>query len=79
MAVDAAGNIYVADDKNHKIRIIRTDSTVGTFAGSGGEGFQNGTAGVAMFNDPIGVLVISADLIYVGDNENHLIRVITYE
>lgn len=75
--LDASGNIYVADDKNHKIRIIKTNNTVGTFAGSGIEGYLNGEGTVARFNDPTGIVVINSELVYVGDTENNRIRIIT--
>jgi hypothetical protein len=77
--VDANGNIYVADDKNHKTRIILTNNTVTTLAGSGTEGFLDGEADNAQFNDPVGILVISEELMYVGDSENHRVRIITRE
>jgi hypothetical protein len=77
--LDAAGNIYVADDKNHKIRVITTNNTVQTFAGSGVEGFQDGQANVARFNDPTGIRVVNSELMYVGDTENNRVRIITVE
>jgi sugar lactone lactonase YvrE len=76
---DISGNIYIADDKNHKIRIISTDNTVGTYAGNGTEGFLDGRVDEAQFNDPTGVLVIDGEFLYVADNENHRIRIITFE
>jgi len=77
--VDGSGNLYIADDKNHKIRIIRINNSVETLAGNGTEGFRNGMASEAMFDDPTGVKVINSELIYVGDTENNLIRVIRFE
>ncbi len=79
MDVDGSGNLYIADDKNHKIRIIRINNSVETLAGNGTEGFRNGMASEAMFDDPTGVKVINSELIYVGDTENNLIRVIRFE
>jgi len=77
--LDASGNMYIADSKNHKIRIITISNRVETLAGSGTEGFLDGLAGDAMFNDPTGIKVIHSELIYIGDTENNRIRVITFE
>jgi DNA-binding beta-propeller fold protein YncE len=77
--LDVSGNIYVADDKNHKIRIIKTNNTVETFAGSGIEAYLDGEGTVARFNDPTGIAVVNGELIYVGDTENNRIRIITME
>ncbi|MCK5277433.1 MAG: gluconolactonase, partial [Cyclobacteriaceae bacterium] len=77
--LDASGNLYIADDKNHKIRIIKTNNTVETFAGSGTEGFLDGLGSDAQFNDPVGITVVNSELMYVGDSENHRVRIITLE
>jgi len=77
--LDELGNLYIADGKNHKIRIITTSNTVETLAGSGTEGFLDGIAGDAMFNDPTGIKVINSERIYVGDTENNRVRVISFE
>ncbi|WP_295671361.1 NHL repeat-containing protein [uncultured Mucilaginibacter sp.] len=76
VAVDAAGNVYVADYHNNLIRKISTTAAVSTFAGST-EGFANGTGTYALFNQPTGVAVDGAGNIYVADNINHLIREIS--
>jgi sugar lactone lactonase YvrE len=77
VAVDSGGNVYVADKNNHRIRKITPAGVVSTFAGSGTEGFLNGTGTAAQFNHPIGVAVDSEGNVYVADTYNHRIRKIT--
>jgi sugar lactone lactonase YvrE len=78
VAVDSAGNVYVADNNNHTIRKITSGGVVTTLAGSAGAiGFANGTGSAARFNYPGGVAVDSAGNIYVADTYNHTIRQIT--
>lgn len=73
-AVDAAGNIIVADRDNHCIRRIAPDGTVSTIAGTGTAGFADGDNHAARFNQPLDVAVDAAGNIYVADNLNHRIR-----
>lgn len=77
IAVDAAGNIYVADSGNHRIRMISTGGVVSTLAGSGANGYADGTGAGAQFSYPQGVTVNNAGTVYVADTGNHRIRMIT--
>jgi hypothetical protein len=73
VAVDAAGNIYVADASNHKIRKVTAAGVVTTLAGSGSQGNANGVGGAATFNFPQGVATDGTN-VYVADTFNHVIR-----
>ena len=78
VAVDGAGNIYVADRGNHAIRKITADGAVTTLAGlAGSSGTTNGSGSAARFNTPTGVAVDGLGNVYVADFGNHAIRKIT--
>jgi len=77
VAVDSRGNVYVADNGNHRIRKITPAGVVSTFAGTGSAGHADGTGTEAQFNLPYGVAVDSSGNVYVGDLDNHRIRKIT--
>jgi len=76
VAVDANGNVYVADNGNNLIRKISSDGVVSTFAGSGVQVDHNGTGTAASFNGPRGIAVDVNGNVYVADNGN-LIRKIS--
>ncbi|MDR2209180.1 MAG: IPT/TIG domain-containing protein [Azoarcus sp.] len=77
IAIDAAGNLYVADGWNHRIQKITPTGEVSTFAGSGERGFADGEGNVARFSAPNGIAIDAAGNLYVGDSDNHRIRKIT--
>lgn len=72
--VDKFGNIYVADRNNHAIRKIDTQGNVSTVAGTGTAGYKDGPGETAQFDQPIDVAVDENGVLYVADNNNHLIR-----
>lgn len=77
VAVDAAGNIYVADYGNNLIRKISAAGLVSTLAGNGTQGLINAPGLLASFNQPTGIAVDAAGNVYVGDAGNDRIRKIT--
>ena len=77
VAVDAAGNVYVADLGTHRIREIGITTVVSTFAGDGQGGYLEGTGTGARFHAPDGIAVDAAGNVYVAEKFNHRIRKIT--
>lgn len=74
IAVDGLGNVYVGDQKNHRIRKITKTGLVSTLAGSGFTGVSDATGPAAEFNMPSGVAVDKKGNVYVADYFNHRIR-----
>ena len=76
VATDAAGNVYVTDPENHRVRRIDTAGVISTFAGTGEEGFSGdgGPATEAALYYPVGVAVDSAGNVYVADLGNQRVR-----
>ena len=77
VAVDTAGNVYVADVYNCAIRKITPAGMVTTLAGGNGQGSSDGTGSAAHFNEPQGVAVDSSGNVYVADTYNNTIRKVT--
>ena len=77
IAVDNAGNAYVADYANNRVRKITPTGTVSTLAGST-PGYANGAGSAAQFYNPFGVAVDnSTGVVYVADYANYRIRKVT--
>jgi sugar lactone lactonase YvrE len=77
VAVDAAGNIYIADSGNDRVReVTASNGIITTVAGTGTAGFSGdgGSATSAELNDPLGVAVDGNGNIYIADNGNERIR-----
>jgi hypothetical protein len=78
IAVDALGNVYVADTNNSTIRKVTTTGVVSTLAGVPGQtGGSDGTGGSARFYNPFGLAVDTAGNIYVADYDNDTVRKVT--
>jgi serine/threonine protein kinase, bacterial len=76
IAIDSAGDLFVADTKNFEIRMVTPAQVVTTYAGSTSAGYVNGSSSAAQFDYPFGIAVDSSDTLYVGDDVNNAIRVI---
>ena len=78
LAVGKDGTIYIADEGNNRIRTISPDrTTVSTLAGTGVAGFADGLGNVAKLNQPNGISVDAAGVVYIADMGNNMIRRIT--
>jgi len=68
------GELLISDSGNHRIRIVRMDGSIHTWAGTGQAGCKNGVRGEATFDSPAGLcLALNGDLL-VADSANHVIR-----
>jgi sugar lactone lactonase YvrE len=78
IAVDAQGNIYVADTSNDAIRLFPLGGTVSTIAGNGTQGYtgDGGTSTVAELNNPQGLAVTSSGNVYFADTGNNSVRLL---
>jgi sugar lactone lactonase YvrE len=79
LAIDVAGNLYVADTGNNRIRKVTPEGVVSTIAGEGTAGYVDGPSGQARLNGPIGVAVDEAGNVYIADTYNDRIRKISID
>ena len=79
VATDAAGNLYVGDGENHRVRRVDTAGVISTIAGTGQRGFSGdgGPAVNAQLRSPGGVAVDRVGNVYIADTGNHLVRKLT--
>lgn len=75
MKCDAAGNLYIVDSGNHRIRVIR-NGIISTLAGSGQQGFSGDgkAATIAELNTPQKIAIAKDGTVFISDRANHRIR-----
>ena len=79
VALDAAGNLFIADTWNHRIRKVTPGGVISTVAGNGTLGFSGdgGPATAAQLNYPSDMAVDAAGNLFIADTGNHRIRKVT--
>jgi uncharacterized protein (TIGR03437 family) len=76
LTADAAGNIYIVDSVNHRVRVVAPNGVITTIAGNGTPGYSGdgGPAASAQLNAPRGVAVDSSGNLYIADFNNNVVR-----
>jgi uncharacterized protein (TIGR03437 family) len=76
IAADDAGNLYVADTGNHRIRMVTTDGVIHSIAGIGTAAYSGdkGPAAQAQLNAPAGLVLDGSGALYFADSGNHRVR-----
>ncbi|MEP6872551.1 MAG: hypothetical protein ABI939_11985, partial [Anaerolineaceae bacterium] len=79
VTLDSAGNIYIADTLNNRVRRIAPDGTISTFAGTGAGGFSGdgGPATAARLFSPAQIVIDAAGNVYISDYSNRRVRVVS--
>ena len=79
VSVDISGNVYIADTYNQKIRKVTNTGIITTIAGTGtyGDSGDGGAATSAQLYSPTGVSVDISGNVYIADDGNHKIRMVT--
>ncbi|HXJ39746.1 MAG TPA: hypothetical protein VNH18_10740, partial [Bryobacteraceae bacterium] len=87
LATDSAGNLYIADTGNNRVRKVSPQGTITTFAGTGnsavnctetgGYSGDGGPATSAALKCPRGISIDRAGNVYIADSENYVIRKVT--
>jgi sugar lactone lactonase YvrE len=78
LAVDAQGDLFVADYFNACVRMVTADGTVRTIAGAEA-GFADGRGDAARFRQPTGLATGPGGQVYLADSGNHRIRRLSYD
>ncbi|MCZ7641005.1 MAG: hypothetical protein M5U12_36100 [Verrucomicrobia bacterium] len=79
VAISAAGDLYIADRLNHRIRRVSTSGVIMTIAGTGQAGFggDNGPALEARLQNPSGLAIDAQGTLYISDSGNNRLRTIS--
>ncbi len=79
VVADAAGNVYISDSNNHRVRRVAPDGVITTYAGTGTPDFggDGGQASQARLFSPTGLALDSAGNLYIADSGNARIRKVT--
>lgn len=77
LALDAKGDVLIADTGNHRIRHLSAAGVVSTLAGSGAPGWQDGAASSAKFNAPSGIALDTNGQLVIADTANNRLRLLS--
>jgi hypothetical protein len=76
LAIDGHGNLYIAENGTHRIRLVDTQGIIHTFAGTGTQGFSGdgGLATNANLDSPFGIAVDATGNVFIADTRNNRLR-----
>jgi DNA-binding beta-propeller fold protein YncE len=76
VAVDAAGNIYIADTDDNRVRKVNQQGIISTICGNGLPGFSGdrGKASAAQLSAPVGLAADGAGNLYIAERDNYRVR-----
>jgi sugar lactone lactonase YvrE len=76
LAIDALGNLYIADVQSHRVRKVSTDGIITTIAGNGTQGYSGdgGLAVNAQLNSPYGIAIDRSGNLLIADTLNQRVR-----
>lgn len=76
LALDASGKLYIADSRNHRIRVVDNNGNISTLVGTGVAGFSGDgeAAATAQLSVPVSVTLDHAGYLYIVDQGNHRVR-----
>jgi sugar lactone lactonase YvrE len=77
VAVDSQNNVYVLERGGHALRVVRSDGTIRTVAGTGERGDATGPALQSQFGSPKHLAVDGSDNVYIADDQNA--RIVKYD
>jgi hypothetical protein len=79
VALDEAGNLYITDLGDNRVRMVNTSGQISTVAGTGVQGYSGdgGPATSAQLSDPTGLAVTSAGDLYISDPNDSVVRKVT--
>lgn len=78
LALDTAGNLYITDSRNERVRKVSPDGKIVTIAGNGAPGYSGdgGPASSAQLREPFSIALDSAGNVYVADSGNNALRLL---
>jgi len=81
VAADSAGNVYIADTDDNRVRKVNSSGIISTYAGTGTFGFagDRGKAAQAQLSGPVGLALDSSGNLYIAERDGFRVRKVTLD